>query len=151
VATLALLGLAAGPAAAVRPDTLSFPVSDTYVIDCGTFSLEGAFEGTWDITFFVDESGEATRALVRVHARGTVVNTSTGESWSDPSDYAVHVVFADDTATYTGRVFQWITTGVGVFVLDVGRVTFGPNNAVVFAAGPHQTLGGDAAVCAAIA
>ncbi|MCA1678368.1 MAG: hypothetical protein LC777_05175 [Actinobacteria bacterium] len=151
VAIALALGLA--QSASARPTTGQFQVEFTYVDEgasaaCGfPVTFHQLDRGTYEL--FYDQQGNLTRVQVQTLTDGTV--TANGitllEHGRENNFYNV-LTGVQMAASLEFRV--WLP-GLGVVIMDRGRLLFDADGNVVFEAGPHPALEGDfSALCAAL-
>lgn len=106
---------------------------------CGfPISAELAGEGTFRV--FLDANGDFLRAHVHLNVKGTL----TANDASVRFGRSVNQFFElDGTVTEVGLVFRDSAPGVGVVLMDRGRLVFDGNGELIFEAGPHPQLHGD--------
>ena len=117
-------------------------------IDCGTFTIhETSFSDRVDVITYFNDAGEPVRARVHVEFQGVLTNLSTGKTLRDHASFSDAFDFIDGTLTETGVAFHYKIPHQGL-VADNGRIIFGPNNEVLFAAGSHDVVEqGFTAIC----
>jgi hypothetical protein len=117
-------------------------------IDCGTFTIhETSFSDRVDVITYFNDAGEPVRARVHVEFQGVLTNLSTGKTLRDHASFSDAFDFIDGTVTETGVAFHYKIPHQGL-VADNGRIIFGPNNEVLFAAGSHDVVEqGFTAIC----
>lgn len=136
---------------AAGPTVEKFHNEDTFVVDCGTYFLEGNFVEDVRVTTFSDRTGTPIRAEIHFNYSGTLTNLSTGHTFRDPGHYKVVQDLRNGNQSAIGMVFAITVPGEGVSVLDAGKVVFDADFNIIFEAGPHQFLhGGGDLVCAAL-
>jgi hypothetical protein len=147
--------LAGGQAQAspTTPFTGHFPIEEHVAVlepestVCGfPISLDFSGQGTFQV--FFDAQGN----IVRIHVleRVTGMLSANGISlrfmWSDNQFFDL-----DGTVTEVGLVFRYALPGVGVVLMDRGRLSFDGDGELLFEAGPHPQLHGDyGGLCAAL-
>ena len=117
-------------------------------IDCGTFTIsETSFSDRVDVITYFNDAGEPVRAHQHVEFQGVLTNLSTGKTLRDHASFSDAFDFIDGTLTETGVAFHYKIPHQGL-VADNGRIIFGPNNEVLFAAGSHDVVEqGFTAIC----
>jgi hypothetical protein len=121
-------------------------------IDCGTFTIrETSFSDRVDVITYFNAAGDPVRSRTHVEFHGVLTNLSTGETLRDHASFSDAFDFRDGTTTETGVVFHYKIPHQGL-VADNGRIIFGPNDEVLFAAGSHDvTEQGLEAICPLLA
>ena len=150
-ATACLAGLA--QPAYGTPTTGSFEQEITYVDDgasaaCGfTVTFHQLDRGTYQL--FFDQQGDLMRVQVQTLVNGTATaNGITLLVHGRENNFYDLVTGTQMDASLEFRV--WLP-GLGVVIMDTGRLLFDAQGNVVFEAGPHPALEGDfAALCAAL-
>jgi len=117
-------------------------------IDCGTFTIhETSFSDRVDVITYFNDAGDPVRARLHVEFQGVLTNLSTGKTLRDHAAFSDAFDFIDGTLTETGVAFHYKIPHQGL-VADNGRIIFGPNNEVLFAAGSHDVVEqGFTAIC----
>lgn len=146
-----LVGLV--PPAYATPTTGSFEQEITYVDDgataaCGfTVTFHQLDRGTYQL--FFDQQGDLTRVQVQTLVNGTATaNGITLLVHGRENNFYDVVTGTQMDASLEFRV--WLP-GLGVVIMDTGRLLFDADGDVVFEGGPHPALEGDfAALCAAL-
>lgn len=104
------------------------------------------------ITTFFDEEANPTRVTFHLPFHGTLTNEATGESVSADQVLQETVDLDEGTDTFVGLRFRVTFPGLGVVLLDAGKIVFDADGNVTFEAGPHQVFNEDfTAFCAAFA
>ncbi len=154
-ATLLALALAlAAPVAAMPPERIV--ITDIHIEQVDSTSCDfpflEVFDGRVTITTYFDEEGNPTRLKFHLPFHGTLTNQATGESVSADQVLRVTVDLEDGTESDVGLRFRVAFPGLGVVLLDAGRIVFDADGNVVFEAGPHQVVNEDfGEFCAAFA
>jgi hypothetical protein len=150
-AAVCLVGLV--PPAYATPTTGSFEQEITYVDDgataaCGfTVTFHQLDRGTYQL--FFDQQGDLTRVQVQTLVNGTATaNGITLLVHGRENNFYDVVTGTQMDASLEFRV--WLP-GLGVVIMDTGRLLFDADGDVVFEGGPHPALEGDfAELCAAL-
>jgi len=148
-----LVFAAAGQASAATPMIGTFLIDDHFVDEgasaaCG-FPVSVDLTGTGRFWVFVDEQGNPTRVQVREDATGTM--SANGISLQEVDHNTQFFDLAAGTQTEVGIVFRESLPGLGVVIMDRGRVSATADGTITFEAGPHPGLDGNlAALCAAL-
>jgi len=151
--------LAAKPAS--PPLMGSFPIGgETNALEpesslCG-FDIAAVSSGTANFQVFFDEAGEPSR--IHVHAMSTGTLSGNGITLTSRQSLNQFFDFEDSTAIEVGLVFRNAGPGIGVALMDRGRLVWSVDPVTgewafpaVFEAGPHPQLHGDAAgLCEAL-
>ena len=143
--------LAAPPA--TPPLMGSFPIGgQTTALEpesslCG-FDIAAESSGTANFQVFFDEAGDPSR--IQLHARWTGTLSANGITLSGRSSLNQILDFEASTVIEVGLVFQNVGRGIGVALMDRGRLVWSVDPETgefafppVFEAGPHPQLHGD--------
>jgi hypothetical protein len=150
-----VVGLAViAPAAAVPPERIV--IEDIHIEQVDSTSCDfpflEVFDGRVTITTYFDDNGNPIRVQFHLPFHGTLTNEATGESVSADQVLQVSVELEEGTESDVGLRFRVVFPGLGVVLLDAGKVVFDADGNVVFEAGPHQIVNEDfAEFCAAFA
>jgi hypothetical protein len=142
------------PAAAAPPEKVV--LEDIHIEQVDTTSCDfpflEVFDGRVTITTFFDEEGNPTRIQFYLPFHGTLTNEATGESVSADQVLQVTLELEEGTESDVGLRFRVAFPGLGIVLLDAGRVVFDAAGNVIFEAGPHQVVNEDfTEFCAAFA
>jgi len=144
-ALLALALLLAAPVAATPPDKIV--ISDIHIEQVDNtscdFPFREVFDGRVTITTYVDEDGNPTRLKFHLPFHGTLTNEATGESVSADQVLQETDDLEEGTQSLVGLRFRVAFPGLGVVLLDAGKIVFDADGDVVFEAGPHQVFNED--------
>jgi len=152
-AALCALALAA-PAGAAVPEKAVFEDIHIEQVDSTScdFPFLEEFDGRVTITTFFDDEGNPTRVAFHLPFHGTLTNEATGESVSADQVLNETDDLEKGTQSFTGLRFRVAFPGLGVVLLDAGKIVFDRDGNVVFEAGRHQVFNEDfAEFCAAFA
>jgi hypothetical protein len=154
LAAVLLALVLAAPAGAVRPEMVV--IEDIHIEQVDSTSCDfpflEVFDGRVTITTFFDDEGNPIRDQVYLPFHGTLTNEATGESVSADQVLQLTVDLEDGTESDVGLRFRVVFPGLGVVLLDAGKIVFDADGNVVFEAGPHQIVNEDfAEFCAAFA
>lgn len=135
------------------PTTGSFEYEFKYLDDgasaaCGfSITFDQLDQGTYQL--FFDQQGNLTRVQVQTLTNGTATaNGITLLEHGRENNFYNLVTGIQMDASLEFRV--WLP-GLGVVIMDTGRLLFDADGSVVFEAGPHPALEGDfTALCAAL-
>lgn len=150
-----VVGLAVvAQAAAVPPEKIV--IEDIHIEQVDSTSCDfpflEVFDGRVTITTFFDNEGNPIRIQFHLPFHGTLTNEATGESVSADQVLQLTVDLEEGTESDVGLRFRVIFPGLGIALLDAGKVVFDADGNVVFEAGPHQIVNEDfAEFCAAFA
>jgi hypothetical protein len=147
--------LAGGQAQAspTTPFTGHFPIEEHVAVlepestVCGfPISLDFSGQGTFQV--FFDAQGN----IVRIHVLERVTGMLSANGISLRFMGSDNQFFdLDGTVTEVGLVFRYALPGVGVVLMDRGRLSFDGDGELLFEAGPHPQLHGDyGGLCAAL-
>jgi hypothetical protein len=136
--------------------TFSESSSDPHFGQCDGFEIGIDTTLSGAVIVFFDETGEAIKVIVHSSGTDTLTNSVTGKTVVNR--FLIEELFTridgTDEFTHTLVGFQFIGTspGEGLFIQDVGRIVFSPNEEqILFLAGQHvadSDVG--AAFCAAL-
>ena len=149
---------AASPAAADPPtheDLGTFPYE--FTVDCSSFGLsfENQVQGEEELSVdtFYDSQGAARKVVYHDRFVETDTNSVSGKVMRFSGNRTDTYDLVDGSRTVTGRSFLVTDPGRGVVIHDTGRVVFDAPFHVVFTAGPHDVLFGNAdeLACTALA
>jgi hypothetical protein len=116
------------------------------------FPFLEVFDGRVTITTFFDNEGNPVRIEFHLPFHGTLTNEATGETVSVDQVLQLSVDLDESTESDVGLRFRVVFPGLGVVLLDAGKVVFDANGNVAFETGPHQIVNEDfAEFCAAFA
>lgn len=152
-AALCALALAP-PAVAVPPEKVVIEDLHIEQVDSSScdFPFLEVFDGRVTITTFFDNEGNPIRVTFHLPFHGTLTNEATGESVSADQVLQETDDLEEGTVSWLGLRFRVTFPGLGVVLLDAGKIVFAADGNVVFEAGPHQVVNGDfAGFCAALA
>jgi hypothetical protein len=146
LAGAAAISLALAPATAAATPTIDrFAFQDTAIYS--SLSDECGFTVWRDVNLRGSDTqfGDG-REQIHIH----VVNVvwANGHTLTDNDDFTITI--RDGIQTFTGTLFNINVRGQGMILLDAGRITFDATG-VIFLGGPHQSLDGRGAECAALA
>jgi hypothetical protein len=117
---------------------------------CGFPFLE-VFDGRVTITTIFDEEGNLTRVTFHLPFHGTLTNKDGRvrlRQRGAPGDGRPR----EGTVSLVGLRFRVTFPGLGVVLVDAGKIVFDANGNLVFEAGPHQVVNEDfTEFCAAFA
>jgi hypothetical protein len=152
LAATACLALLAQPAYAT-PTTGRFEQEITYLDDgasaaCGfPITFHQLDRGTYQL--FFDKQGNLIRVQVQTLTSGTA--TANGITLLEQGRENNFYDIVTGTQMDASLEFRVWLPGLGVVIMDTGRLLFDAEGNVVFEAGPHPALNGDfAALCAAL-
>jgi hypothetical protein len=142
------------PAAAAPPEKVV--IEDIHIEQVDSTSCDfpflEVFDGRVTITTFFDDEGNPIRIQFYLPFHGTLTNEATGESVSADQVLQLTLDLEEGTESDVGLRFRVVFPGLGVVLLDAGRVVFDADGNVAFEAGPHQIVNEDfAEFCAAFA
>jgi hypothetical protein len=146
------LGLLVAPdAAAGKPESLHFSDSFTEVDTetCGfPITLQLSFSA--DVQFYYDRDGNLDHSINHIRLRGT--DTAYGVSLSETADFTHTYDFTTGVNGDLGLLGKVSVPGGGAIGLDAGRILSDDDGNLLFVAGRHDVLSGDAsAYCGAFA
>ena len=126
-------------------------------VSCGSFQVLESATSTLRFTFFYNQDGNGTQALLHIREAGTLSNSVTGKSVPEKAAFTVTRTFATPgdfstaTVTITGEFFKVTLPGSGLILNDVGRVVIAPDGTITFEGGPHQVFNNQVQqLCAAL-
>jgi hypothetical protein len=139
---------------ATTPITGRFPFQDHFVDEgasaaCG-FPVTADVTGIRTIQVLFDRSGTPIR--LQVHINGTGTMSANGIALQESDHVTEFIDLVSGNETDVGLVFREVLPGLGIVIMDRGRVTIAPDgSSVLFVAGPHPALDGDfGSLCAAL-
>jgi hypothetical protein len=140
----AMLLAALPSSAAANPPDIQMPTVSVVVVDTTTcpFPIEESVEAHLVIATFYDHEGNAIRMIRKVSAKITILNAATGVTASAMQTNLYDTELATGDRVQAGLRFHVHVPGVGVILLDAGRVILS-GGVVVFEAGQHQLGDGD--------
>ena len=128
-----------------RTITGHFPIEEHYPVFepestvCG-FPISADLTGQGTFQAFLDADGDFLRGHVLLNIKGTL----SGNGLTLRFGRSVNQFFElDGTVTEVGLVFRDSAPGVGVVLMDRGRLVFDGDGNLVFEAGPHPQLHGE--------
>ena len=142
------------PAAAAPPEKVV--IEDIHIEQVDSTSCDfpflEVFNGRVTITTFFDDEGNPIRIQFHLPFHGTLTNEATGESVSADQVLQLTLDLEEGTESDVGLRFRVVFPGLGVVLLDAGKIVFDADGNVAFEAGPHQIVNEDfAEFCAAFA
>jgi hypothetical protein len=148
-AAMALASAATGAAPIIVNGTFSDPGIPSSGL-CG-FPIVLSFQGTYQVTYFLDQHGGFVRATLHSNDVATAVNPANGNSLTGHETTNIQADLVDATEAHVGLPLHFNVTG-GSALVDAGRIVVEQNGDVVFISGDHEFLEGDlAGFCAALA
>jgi hypothetical protein len=156
-ASMAVMFAFAGSASAIPPDTvdLGTDTGDELLVKCGTFDIRDDFVVEGTMTTFYDRNGEPVR--IRFHFRyvDRFYNSETGKEYTATTANTIDFVDVQSgQLDAMGLEYLLTVPGVGVVILDAGKLIETADGEVVFESGKHQILGNETDTdkfCAALA
>jgi hypothetical protein len=132
-------------------------VDETFVDPLCDFDVTIHMSGSYKETGYRDASGFLFKTISTVGSGGPFTLTATAEGTTltmQMQSFQEVRTFNPDGSLKSdslhGIVYRFTAPGVGIVLLDAGRITFDSDGNVVFEAGPHQALHDDwEAFCAA--
>ena len=136
----------ASSAAAYPPTSEELPTAtgDDLLVECGTFDIRDDFvlEGT--ATTFYDSNGEPVRIRFHFTAVDRFYNSDTGKEYTATTANTIDFVdLQSGQLDAMGLEYHLTVPGVGVVILDAGKLIFDAQGNVVFESGQHQILGSE--------
>ena len=105
---------------------------------CGDFVILADGAGTTHVTAFYDRHGAPSRITVHGNYSGLMTNSVSGKTLVDaPSVANITIDVQAGTQTNVGTYWSVTVPGVGVILLEAGRLVFDGDGPPVFIAGPH--------------
>jgi hypothetical protein len=149
-ATMAFMLALAGTASAIPPtsDELE-PVTDDVVLveDCPgpdgtTFDIRDDFVQQGTMTTFYDRNGDDVRYRFHFRYVDRFYNSETGKEYTATTANTIDFVDAQSgQLDAMGLEYHLTVPGVGVVILDAGKLIETADGEVVFESGMHQILG----------
>jgi hypothetical protein len=160
LSAVGLLGLLVSTASAARPEITREPVDEHEVglepesSVCG-FPINLDVTGVETFELFFDRHGDPVRLHAFGHTTGILSANGIELRFSSRDNKTFN--FVDQTVTEVGVVFRYSLPGLGVVLMDRGRLVWNIDEngetvgAPIFEAGPHPELHGDfGGLCAAL-
>lgn len=125
---------------AVEPvsERFEFAYESEPMAGCGDFVILADGAGTTHVTTFFDRDGAPKRVTVHGNYTGLMTNSVTGKTLVDaPSVAFITIDVQAGTQTNVGTYWSVTVPGVGVILLEAGRLVFDGAGPPVFIAGPH--------------
>ena len=145
---LAFSPTASSAAPAVMTGSFSDPGTETSAL-CG-FPIVLSFAGTFRITVFSDQDGNAVRVTLHSNDVATATNPTNGNTLTGHEVADIRANLVRGTEAHTGLPIHFNVPG-GSALVDAGRIVVDQNGVVTFISGNHEFLGGDlAGFCAAL-
>ena len=133
--------------AATPPQMFPIHEEGSEVIDCGSFAAQRDYDIDQRVTLFYDQTGTWIKLISHIEFNDVYTNLSTGFTLLSPGKFTFTLYPQDDNRSLAGVLYHITIPGIGIAVLDAGKVSI-DENGVSFSAGPHD-LGNDA-ICAAL-
>ena len=125
---------AAGPVA----ERFDFAYESEPMAGCGDFVILADGAGTTHLTTFYDRQGAPSRITMHGNYSGLMTNSISGKTLVDaPSVANITIDVQAGTQTNVGTYWSVTVPGVGVILLEAGRLVFDGEGPPVFVAGPH--------------
>jgi hypothetical protein len=134
------LALATMPALAAAPhqQRFDFAYDSEPFASCGDFEMLADGAGTTHLTTYFDRSGTPSRVTLHGVYSGLLTNPLNGNTLVDaPSVPFVTLDLETGQQTSIGTYWNVTLPGVGVVVIEAGRLVFDGAGPPVFIAGPH--------------
>jgi len=136
----------ASSAAAYPPTSEEIPAVtiDDLLVECGSFDIRDDYvlEGT--ATTFYDRNGEPVRIRFHISAVDRFYNSDTGKEYTATTANTIDFVdLQSGQLDAMGLEYHLTVPGVGVVILDAGKLIFDAQGNVVFESGQHQILGSE--------
>jgi hypothetical protein len=154
IAVAASLGAGHASANSSRTITGQFPIDQYHAVFepestvCG-FPISAALTGRGTFQVLLDAEGNFVRGHVLFRISGTLTANGITIRFARSDNQFFEL---DGTVTEVGLVFRDLLPGLGVVLMDRGRLVFDGDGQLVFEAGPHPQLHGDyGGLCAALA
>ncbi len=152
VLALALLVLPfafAAPALAAPPTTEVFTIvnsSYTNTALCG-FTVTFTDNGLFKITTYYDRDGNPVKSIL-TNYKSRFTETATANGKTLVANYPLVSITSFTSGANVGLYVNYTVPGQGAVLLDAGRFVFDSSGALVFEAGQHERIDGDAeALC----
>ena len=128
-----LVVLTAGSASGLEPrvQKIQSSGSDIPIEDCGAFVVLLTYTTDETITTYTDAAGQAIRVSIRFRLSATLTNSVTRKTASESGSSLVIADLQTGQARTVGLVLQIRVAGVGVVVIELGRVTLLPSGTPV--------------------
>src|SRR5215210_7111975 len=156
-ATMALMVALAGSASAYPPttETLDPVTGDEVLVNCDGFDIRDDFIQRGTQTTFYDRNGEPVRDRFHFRYVDRFYNSETGKEYTATTANTIDFVDVQSgQLDAMGLEYHLTVPGVGVVILDAGKLIETADGEVVFESGKHQILGSNPDTekfCAALA
>jgi hypothetical protein len=144
VATMAFMLALAGTAFAIPPTMVELDpdTGDEVLVNCDGFDIRDAFIVRGTQTTFYDRSGDAVRDRFHFRYVDRFYNSETGKEYTATTANTIDFVdVRSGQLDAMGLEYHLTVPGVGVVILDAGKLIETADGEVVFESGKHQILG----------
>src|SRR5215203_1534467 len=145
-ATMALMVALAGSASAYPPTTVELDTvtGDEVLVNCDGFDIRDDFIQRGTQTTFYDRNGEHVRDRFHFRYVDRFYNSETGKEYTATTANTIDFVdLQSGQLDAMGLEYQLTIPGVGLVILDAGKLIFDAQGNVVFESGQHQILGSE--------
>jgi hypothetical protein len=142
--TMVLVLALAGSASAYPPTTVELDTvtGDEVLVNCDGFDIRDDFIQRGRQTTFYDRNGEAVRDRFHFRYVDRFYNSETGKEYTATTANTIDFVDAQSgQLDAMGLEYHLTVPGVGVVILDAGKLIETADGEVVFESGMHQILG----------
>jgi hypothetical protein len=144
VATMAFMLALAGTAFATPPTMVELDpdTGDEVLVNCDGFDIRDDFIVRGTQTTFYDRSGDAVRDRFHFRYVDRFYNSETGKEYTATTANTIDFVDVQSgQLDAMGLEYHLTVPGVGVVILDAGKLIETADGEVVFESGKHQILG----------
>jgi len=134
---------------AARPQIFTFHEEGSQQIDCVSFMAQRVFTDDQRVIAFSDQAGNPIKFIAQNDINEVLTNLSTGFKLPAPGHFTFTFYPQDGSASRVGMVYHITIPGIGIVVLDAGRVTWDAYGNMTIS-GPHEPLFSDDQICAAL-
>jgi hypothetical protein len=135
--------------AAGQPQIFTFHEVGSQVIDCGSFMAQRVYTDDQRVIAFSDKAGNPSKFIAQNDLNEVWTNLSTGFKLLAPGHFTFTFYPQDGSASRVGMAYHITMPGIGIVVLDAGRVTWDAYGNMTVS-GPHDPLFSNDQICAAL-
>src|SRR5215210_5527772 len=144
VATMAFMLALAGTAFAIPPTMVELDpdTGDEVLVNCDGFDIRDDFIQRGTQTTFYDRNGEPVRDRFHFRYVDRFYNSETGKEYTATTANTIDFVdLQSGQLDAMGLEYQLTIPGVGLVVLDAGKLIYDAEGNLIFESGQHQILG----------
>lgn len=144
-AAMALMLALAGSASAYPPkfEELDPETGDILVVECGGFDIRDDYVQRGTATTFYDRYGEPVRIRFHYKYVDRFYNSETGKEYTATTANTIDFVVHEDGEFDAGLEYHLTIPGVGLVLLDAGRLVYDAEGNLIFEGGHHPIFAGD--------